>query len=251
MVHFARLATMAVLASGCGGAVAEAALEDPADTADADPVGEQLGDLSAEQIESGYPCDLAARAWEATPLEGPHDSVESFAAKVGAGPLDPLGPTVEYGAQGSVFSRAMIVSAAEGKGPVHVAVERGGKWFFSEDLIRPGETAVHEGPIFTERGESFPDRMMVVLEFDGPEDGEVRGRSVTLTCSTGESGVPSCLRLPESFELVGEDGPVTARLRTLPCDDGTLVIYGNPTLLPGDLEANAREMLGRRIPIFP
>lgn len=251
MIQIARLAVIAAFVSGCGGAASEIPAEEPAGAPDVAGGNDAASQLLAEEIESGYPCDLAARAWEATPLDGPHDSIEGFAAKAGTAPLSPLGPTLEYGAQGAVFTRGMIVAAGEGDGGVFAAVERGGKWFFSKNLARAGEIAAHEGPIFTERGESFPDRMMVVLDFDGPEDGEVRGRSVTLTCSTGESGIPSCLQFPESFDLAGDEGPVTARLRTLPCDDGTIVIYGNPTLLPDELEADARELMGRRIPVFP
>ena len=79
-----------------------------------------------------------------------------------------------------------------------------------------------------------------------------------MLCAAGESGVPSCAVVPNSWEredrdaqgqLVGDAEPT--QLRYLTCEDGTIVVYGNlERLSPGTAE-EIREFIGRRRPIFP
>jgi len=184
------------------------------------------------------------------PLGGPHPSVERFCAGAGISGCGAVGPSVEFPSPEAVFSKAMVVAGARGDDPVaFVAIERGGSWFVSEPIGAPGETAAHPGPVSTEGGEGFPDRVVLNIELEGTSADGIEGRSVTMICSTGRSAVPACVSLPESWRLAGGDDVV--RLLTLPCDDGTIVIYGNPSRLPEPVQAGAREHLGRRRPVFP
>ncbi len=247
--------SMTILLGACSGAVERV----PSAGTDLDP-GEEtgnddaIGGFSPEQLESGYPCDLAAMPLPATPLRGPFDSAEALRTSEGIGEWILEGPSVEYGGEGPIFASAKIVSAPRGDSRVYlVIVTRGEKWFASTPLAGDGETLTHAGPIVTDEGEGRLDRMMVYLEVKPAAgvDAGFDGRNITLICSTGQSSIPACLVVPESWDLVLDGEHSTARLHTLQCEDGSMVFYGNPTILPAGEIEKARGLLGRRILVFP
>ena len=238
---------MCLVMWGCGSAMAPAS----------PPTGQDAGlsDLTPADVESGYPCSYPARVMTATALAGTFDSPDVFCGERGYTGCRIEGPTISYPGADSIFQEARVMKGtSEGGSVVFIAIKKEDRWYFSDPLGAGDEIPRHEGPLVTEQEEGYAERLIVYLTFDQKGEGAaVLSRCLGVVCSTGDSGVPSCVVIPESWEHSGESpGSVdVTRLHSIYCDDGSVVLYGNPTRLPARTAASFDDLIGRHHLKFP
>ncbi len=238
---------------GCGGATTPASPATGQDTSRGEDAG--LSGLTPAEVESGYPCSYPARVMMATALAGTFDSPELFCGERGYTDCQIEGPTISYPGADSIFQEARVMKGmGQGGSVVFIAIKKDDSWYFSDPMGAANEIPRHEGPLVTEQEEEYAERLVVYLNLEQKGEGAaILSRSLTVICSTGDSKVPSCITLPESWEHSGESpGSVdVTRLHSICCDDGSVILYGNPTRLPARIAASFDELIGRHHIKFP
>ncbi len=244
---------MCLVMWGCGSAMVPASPPTEQDAVDGSDAG--LSSLTSAEVESGYPCSYPARMMTANALEGTFDSPELFCGERGYTGCLIEGPTISYPGADSIFQEARVMKGmTKGGSVVFIAIKKDDRWYFSAPLGAVDEIPRHEGPLVTEQEEGYTERLVVYLTLDQKGEGAATlSRSLAVVCSTGDSSVPSCIVFPESWEHAGESpGSVdVTRLHSIYCDDGSVVLYGNPTRLPASAAASFDELIGRHHLKFP